>query len=99
MLCRDNFDVPEVTQPMCDGRRTRIHPLALSFSLAAALAALAAFAGAGLWASLLVFWLGGAAIVFPLAMISTGRKPSITRMDQSRADVVFPDILHLACLP
>jgi hypothetical protein len=89
MLCRDNFDGPEVTQPRCDGRRTRIHPFAQSYSLAAALAALAAFAGAGLWASFLVFWLGGAAMVFPLAMISTRRKPNDTRMDQSRAGVVF----------
>ena len=57
-----------------------------------AAAVLAVHVGAGLVASLLVFWLGGAATVFALALIPAARKPDNARTDRARADVAAPSI-------
>ncbi len=92
MLHRDNFHRTRVLQSLHDERGSPLRLLVSSYGLAAAVAVLAVYAGAGFVASLLVFWLGGAATVFALALIPTARKPNNARKDQTMADVAAPSI-------
>jgi len=71
---RNNLDFSELSLSQPDECRSPLRILVPSYGFAAIIAILAAFAGAGIWASALLFWLGGAAIVLALALILTGRK-------------------------
>ncbi len=86
MLHRDNFHWPRASQSLRGEHGSLLRLLVSGYGLAAAVAVLAVYAGAGFLASLLLFWLGGAATVFALALIQTARKPNDARTDQTRAD-------------
>ena len=92
MLHRDNFYRPRASQSLRDEHGSPLRLLVSSYGLAAAVAVVAVFAGAGFVASLLIFWLGGAATVFALALIPAARKPNNARTDRTRADVAAPSI-------
>lgn len=55
-------------------RHSPLRLLVSGYGLAAVVAVLAAYAGAGFGASLLLFWLGGAASVFALALMPGVRR-------------------------
>jgi len=93
MLHCDNFHWPRAPQSLRDQHGSPLRLLVSSYGLAAAVAVLAVFAGAGFVASLLLFWLGGAATVFALALIPTTRKPNNARTDRVRADAAAPSIV------
>jgi hypothetical protein len=76
MLHRDNFDLPSNTRLSQDDGRSPLHILLPSYGLAATAAIIAAFAGIGLWPSMLMFWLGGAATTVAMALVQAGRAPS-----------------------
>ena len=78
MLHRDDFGLPSDTQLLQDDGRSPLGLLVLSYGLAATAAVIAAFAGIGLWPSVLIFWLGGAATAVAMGVIKTGRAPSGT---------------------
>ena len=86
MLHRDNFRLPRAPQVRHDEDGSPLRLLVTSYGFAAAVAVLVAFAGAGFWASLLLFWLGGAATVFAVGMIAVAGKAHNARADQAWAD-------------
>jgi hypothetical protein len=90
VLYRDKFHRPGASQDLRDGHGSPLRLLVSSYGLAAAVAVLAAFAGAGFWASLLVFWLGGAATVFAVGLIAIARKPNNVRTNMAWTDVTAP---------
>ena len=92
MLHRDNFHWPRASQSLRDEHGSPLRLLVSSYGLAAAVAVLAIYAGARFVASLLLFWLGGAAIVIALALISIARKPNNARANQTKADSSAPSI-------
>jgi hypothetical protein len=92
VLYRDNFHWPKASQSPRDEHGSPLRLLVSSYGLAAAVAVLAIYAGAGFVASLLLFWLGGAATVFALALISTARKPNNARANQTKADSSAPSM-------
>ena len=92
MLYRDNFHWPRASQDLRDGHGSPLRLLVSSYGFATAVAVLAAFAGVGFWASLLVFWLGGAAAVFALGLIAIPGKPHDARANQTWADADAPSV-------
>ena len=78
MLHHDYFDLPGTTQLSQDEGQSPHLLLVLSYGLAAISAVIAAFAGIGLWPSVLIFWLGGAVTAFAAGVIKAGRSPSRT---------------------
>ena len=93
MLHRNNFRLPRAPQTHRDEDGSPLRLLVTSYGFATAVAVLVAFAGVGFWASLLVFWLGGAAIVFAVGLISIARKPNISRADKTWADADAPSMV------
>lgn len=87
MLHHDNFQLPKEPQVLCDEYGSPLRLLFSSYGIAATVAVLVAFTGVGLWASLLVFWLGGAATVFALGFILARHKPVEARANQSKIEV------------
>jgi hypothetical protein len=83
----NSLDRPNAVQSACDEPRSLIQLLVSSYGIAALIAVLSAFAGAGFWAAVLVFWLGGAAFVFLIASVPHGNKPSDARTDQTNIGV------------
>ncbi len=92
MLHQDICDFPKASQILCDKNGSPLRLLFSSYGLAAVVSGLAAFAGAGVWVSLLVFWLGGAMAVFAVGMIAMARKPNNVRTDKAWAKVAAPSI-------
>jgi hypothetical protein len=78
MLHRDDFDLPGTTQLLQDDGRSPLRLLIPCYGLAAAVAIIAAIAGIGLWPSLLMFWLGGAATTVAMALLQARRPSSPT---------------------
>jgi hypothetical protein len=83
---RDSLHQSIVTQSPHGEPGSLLRLLFSSYGLAAAVAVLASFAGAGPVASLLGFWLGGAVIVLVRALIPTARKASDARPVRDRVD-------------
>ncbi len=87
MLHWDNLHWQRVSQVLRNEHGSPLRLLVTSYGLAAAVSVLVALAGVGIWLSLLIFWLGGAAAVFSVGLIATTRKPNSTRTDQTVAGV------------
>jgi len=88
VLHRGNFHWQKTPQVLRVEHGSPLRLLVTSFGLAAAISVLAVVAGVGIWASLLVFWLGGTATVFAVGLIATLCKPNNdARTDQTVACV------------
>ena len=100
--CND-FDWHSKPQIQRDERPSLLRLLISSYGLAATVAVVAAFAGAGFWASLLIFWLGGAAAVFALGLISIGRGIAIWSINPKATPIGtlehFDQMLNLLGFP
>ena len=92
MLHQNISDFPKASQVLRDKNGSPLRLLVSSYGLAAVVAGLAGFAGAGVWVSLLVFWLGGAMTVFAVGMIAMAREPNNIRTDKAWTKVAAPSI-------
>lgn len=82
MLQRNHLDWRmELVSPH-DGRLLFGRIARYGYGFGAVVAVMAAFAGVGFWASLLVFWFGGVVAVFGLSLVLSRRKPAQPSADQ-----------------
>jgi len=85
LLHRDTFQRPRAAQSPCREPGSLLRLLLSSYGFAAVAAVVAGSAGAGFVASLLLFWLGGAATVLVLALILAIVKANDARTSRESA--------------